>query len=641
MENAREVQGKKNKSQTLRMNDLIEEIDHLIKNSPDDHQNIDDSVREFGELEKIYQVDYNVDQYVSHRFKKHEPRAPNPPEQGRQAEDEEAEEDPEEQLNEFKNQFNDNEEWVDNAAGEKELDFKELKRNSNIVDKYYAKDKPKKAAKKPDEDLEDIKREITAKMNEKCEELQSEIRNYKLKSEKLRVERSKFEDQRRQLEREREKFAAEKEEQLRQFEEYKAEEVKKLRREKQIAQRNLQAMAQKPNKKERDEIEILKEQLKKQEEDAAAKEKKLKLNLERFKKKIDELTEENQELKEQVLHLEKLRLNVPAEPKPALRHQKSVEQIAPKQKPEPGRNKSPIRQNVVDRDASVDRSPSVDEKAKGRRQSVSKSKLAPQKPAIPKFNSKKEEEPELEQKSAKTAASRKRAPSPEGKPVLAKEPPNVFKNIYATFKNPFPEHNGFRFRDVKMDKFRHENNKFYRQYVEKSQQARRAVQRDVLANGNTQIVYDNGVTEVVFLNGSRRETFPNKYSIVHFPNGDVKQVLPDSSVVYYYAEHDSCQITYPQQGLNIYTFGTAQIEYHYADKVKHIKFANGAERQIYENDGEEFIIFENGSVQGTNKEGVKLLSMPDGRKELTFANGKKIKMDAGGEIEVEDNEDDA
>ena len=91
------------------------------------------------------------------------------------------------------------------------------------------------------------------------------------------------------------------------------------------------------------------------------------------------------------------------------------------------------------------------------------------------------------------------------------------------------------------------------------------------AEGKITRTYSSGKKEVLFNNGAKREIFPDKYTIVHFVNHDVKQTLPDGSVIYYYAEAQTTQITLENNGLNIYRFSNNQVEFHYEDMSKEIK----------------------------------------------------------------------
>ena len=67
-------------------------------------------------------------------------------------------------------------------------------------------------------------------------------------------------------------------------------------------------------------------------------------------------------------------------------------------------------------------------------------------------------------------------------------------------------------------------------------------------------IYSNGAREILFTNGTRKQVSADGQSvIVSFFNGDIKQVLPDQRVVYYYSEAQTTHTTYPD-GLEILQF---------------------------------------------------------------------------------------
>ena len=68
------------------------------------------------------------------------------------------------------------------------------------------------------------------------------------------------------------------------------------------------------------------------------------------------------------------------------------------------------------------------------------------------------------------------------------------------------------------------------------------------------MVNPDGSRVVVFPNGTRKTTAADGKSVViAFFNGDVKQVKPDQSVVYYYAETKTTQTT-QADGLEVLHF---------------------------------------------------------------------------------------
>ena len=54
-------------------------------------------------------------------------------------------------------------------------------------------------------------------------------------------------------------------------------------------------------------------------------------------------------------------------------------------------------------------------------------------------------------------------------------------------------------------------------------------------------------------------------------NGDVKQTLPDRSVIYYFRKDEITEISLPKSSLKIYKFKNGQVEFHYGDGLIEIK----------------------------------------------------------------------
>ncbi|KAL4505888.1 hypothetical protein ABPG72_013649 [Tetrahymena utriculariae] len=145
--------------------------------------------------------------------------------------------------------------------------------------------------------------------NEQIEKLDSEVSKVKLENERVKRMRSKYEDLLKSFNKEKEQFAKQKELEIQELEEWKKEEKKKIQNEKRIADRQQKAMQNMPNRKEREEIENLKAINKKLQEEIKIKDQRNKLTIDRQKKLIDELTQKNQELKDEIKHLENMRLD--------------------------------------------------------------------------------------------------------------------------------------------------------------------------------------------------------------------------------------------------------------------------------------------------------------------------------------------
>ncbi|KAL5016909.1 hypothetical protein ScPMuIL_006498 [Solemya velum] len=74
------------------------------------------------------------------------------------------------------------------------------------------------------------------------------------------------------------------------------------------------------------------------------------------------------------------------------------------------------------------------------------------------------------------------------------------------------------------------------------------------SDGKIERIYRNGAREILFSNGTRKEISSDGQSIVvSFFNGDMKQIMADQRVIYYYADAQTTHINHPD-GLEILQF---------------------------------------------------------------------------------------
>lgn len=149
-----------------------------------------------------------------------------------------------------------------------------------------------------------------------------------------------------------------------------------------------------------------------------------------------------------------------------------------------------------------------------------------------------DEEDQEEEPSSKTLPDPKRLTKAfDSQQALAIEILNSFENLLPVAKI-FTE---------KIDKnsYHYENNKYFKEYLSHMDGSRQIVKTKSLPDGKIQNIFDSQVQEIIFTNGSRRIIFPDGYTLVFFGNGDIKQSLPDTTIIYYYSEHDTTQTTLP------------------------------------------------------------------------------------------------
>ncbi|XP_053241791.1 centromere protein J isoform X3 [Podarcis raffonei] len=135
-------------------------------------------------------------------------------------------------------------------------------------------------------------------------------------------------------------------------------------------------------------------------------------------------------------------------------------------------------------------------------------------------------------------------------------------------------------------------------------------------------ILKNGSHLIIFPNGTRKEvSCDGKTTTVTFFNGDVKQVLDDRRVIYYYADAKTTHTTYPT-GLEVLHFSNGQIEKHFPDGRKEIVFPDQTIKNVY-TDGREMTIFPDGTIVRTQQDGSKVIEFSNGQQEVHTAHFKR------------------
>merc|ERR1719376_409626 len=161
---------------------------------------------------------------------------------------------------------------------------------------------------------------------------------------------------------------------------------------------------------------------------------------------------------------------------------------------------------------------------------------------------------------------------------------------------------------------------------------------------------EDGSTEVVYANNTRKVTSEGGTEIT-FANGDVKTMsVADGSETYFYFASKTKK-TKLRDGVQIIEFGNNQVERHFLDGSKHIKFADGSSKLMrldgYEettlpdgtkmkvHNGEKVIEFANGQVE-THTPDYKKRVYPDGTAKTVFSDGRQETRYASGRLRVKD-----
>ncbi|XP_055988776.1 centromere protein J [Sorex fumeus] len=134
-------------------------------------------------------------------------------------------------------------------------------------------------------------------------------------------------------------------------------------------------------------------------------------------------------------------------------------------------------------------------------------------------------------------------------------------------------------------------------------------------DGKIEKVYKNGCHVILFPNGTRKKVSADGRTVtITFFNGDVKQLMPDERVIYYYAAAQTTHTTYPE-GLEVLHFSSGQTEKHFPDGRKEITFPDQTVKNLFA-DGQEESIFPDGTVVRVQRDGNKIIEFNNGQREL-------------------------
>uniref|UniRef100_A0AAY4BYB5 Centromere protein J n=2 Tax=Denticeps clupeoides TaxID=299321 RepID=A0AAY4BYB5_9TELE len=141
-------------------------------------------------------------------------------------------------------------------------------------------------------------------------------------------------------------------------------------------------------------------------------------------------------------------------------------------------------------------------------------------------------------------------------------------------------------------------------------------------DGKVEKLLSSGCRVITFRNGSKKEISADRKSVkITFFNGDVKHLLPDGRVVYYYCDTQTTHTTYPS-GFEVLHFPNNQIEKHHPGGPREILFPDGTVRQLYP-DGREETTFPDGTFVKLNGKGDKTVEFPSGQREIHTSHYKR------------------
>ncbi|XP_064505013.1 centromere protein J-like [Pseudopipra pipra] len=141
-------------------------------------------------------------------------------------------------------------------------------------------------------------------------------------------------------------------------------------------------------------------------------------------------------------------------------------------------------------------------------------------------------------------------------------------------------------------------------------------------DGKVEEVLTDGRRILTFRNGTKKEISVDKRTTtISFSNGDVKKIMPDQRVIYYYADAQTTHTVYPD-GLKVLQFPNNQIEKHYPDGTQEIVFPDHTVKCLY-SDGLKETFFPDGTVVKVEKNGDKIVVFSNGQKEIHTAQFKR------------------
>uniref|UniRef100_A0A3B4Z1W9 Centromere protein J n=1 Tax=Stegastes partitus TaxID=144197 RepID=A0A3B4Z1W9_9TELE len=145
-------------------------------------------------------------------------------------------------------------------------------------------------------------RSTLLQLRERLVELEIEIERFKKENAALTKLRQENEKNQENLRKERLAFEQTKAEELAKFEEYKKDENKKLQKERKLFEKHALAARAVPDKKEREEIQVLKQQLSSLQEELRRRESRWTSTHSRLRQQVDSLSQENASLRDEVPH---------------------------------------------------------------------------------------------------------------------------------------------------------------------------------------------------------------------------------------------------------------------------------------------------------------------------------------------------
>ncbi|KAK2840141.1 hypothetical protein Q5P01_013881 [Channa striata] len=428
-------------------------------------------------------------------------------------------------------------------------------------------------------------------LRERLVELEIEIERFKKENAALAKLRQENEKKQETLRKEHLEFEQMKAEELAKFEEYKKEENRKLQKERKLFEKHALAARAIPDKKEREEIQVLKQQLSSLQEELKKKESRWASTHSRLRQQIDSLSQESSSLRDEVRMLEKIRLSAwkrSAEKDRDMKDAPKAFENSLSSVTKGVKFATPLDSRGSSSSSSSSSSPPNRGGTRENLQGSIGMKSSLRKPAGPGSSSlycslpgrRTEERP---------APADKIQDEPSGNCSPIRDKRELPKEAECSDASDEPE--------AAQEVITHPDGK-----VEK-----------VLAGGDRLVVFPNGTRKEVSADGLTVK--------VTFFNGDTKEITADQRVIYYYAEAQTTHITYPD-GMEVLHFPNNQTEKHFPDGRKEITFPDQTVKNLFP-DGREESVLTDGTIIRVNLDGTKEILFNTGQKEIHTADFKR------------------
>ncbi|XP_045062450.1 centromere protein J isoform X2 [Coregonus clupeaformis] len=429
-------------------------------------------------------------------------------------------------------------------------------------------------------------------LRERLVELELEIERFRTENAALARLRLENEKNQEYLRKERAEFEQWKAEELARFEEFKREETKKLQKERKVFEKHASAARAIPDKRERDEIQALKQQQSSLQEELKRRESRWSTTHSRLRQQIDSLSSDNSALRDEVRTLEKLRLST---------WRKTG---TDSDREEDRREKEREREGPGPLDSNI---------AFGARDLKSASpdtvRSSPPQSSIPCRGS-----PAIQEgirgilkRSAPTPAA---APGPAHSYSSEEQPSSLTRSHHPAQSHDHSHNLSPRGRGLQTES------------TEVKEQQKLSQDVIIHPDGKMERVLACGGRLIIFPNGTRKEVLADGLTAkVTFFNGDIKQVMADQRVIYYYADAQTTHTTYPD-GIEVLQFPNNQTEKHFPDGRKEITFPDQTVKNLYP-DGMEESVLTDGTIIQVNLDGSKEIQFNTGQKEVHTADYKR------------------